>query len=365
MSREIVGFAFDTFLLRLTTIAMVLLLSSSTLVATAQTPESIPVSQEMDEPQPEVTEPTDPAGDGVSDDPSASDTGPDTPQDDGELLPVENLTATVSTLDCDPAEAVLAMNESASLRCEAAVELSGDLREDDIVTLDWTIEVAFADQVDLRLPESPTSIQPELVSDDGLPNYSLLGNWNYGESLQTLTFDVVTTRTTCQVGELNLSVSITPLIIVNNIAIETHSPASFEGSVVFDVVGAQPVVTLQPVSFGTLRFDGEKWGTAHAASTVTVVHEGCPIITDQEVRFHITSGNQGLVPRVHSVSNGNTALIQTELRHESPESTHIATIPAGFQGRTEFTVELVLSPDPEVVPGDHSFDLSVTVSAAP
>lgn len=262
----------------------------------------------------------------------------------------------------------LAIGDSATWRCTStiAADVSGTVPAD--LAILWTINATFAgDDVRFALPEGSlaTIEQPDTVPGGTTEQVVYRTAWADG---LTFTFDVVVTRTSCEFGDADLTLKTdvalktadTTVVITQNggTSTSTYLLASAAPNLV------APVVSMQPVTFEPLAWDGSSWGTSYGTSVVTVFNSGCPTSVAYAVVLSTSSSNPAMAP-VLAGSRVSSGSLGDGTGTGADNGSVVANIPAGYQG--EGTIELVyaLTPPVEVGAGEYSFTFDVTTVVAP
>lgn len=264
----------------------------------------------------------------------------------------------------------LALADTATWRCQVSIDadITGEVPED--LQMIWEIGATYAgDDVRLSLPSG--SAASVLVPDSNPGGTSELvtyrTNWADGQSL---IFDVTVTRKSCVVGEAQLSIGAD--IDLKTADSSVQIARSGESPVDTRLVSmASPnqdalVISMQPVDFGSLQWDGKSWGTAYATTTVTVSNESpCPTSQSHLIQVEVIASNPGMTPVISSVSMPGSVLTAVAKSDEKAATVGVASVPAGFEGTAEVRIDLVLTPAPEVDPGSHTFNFQAAVVPAP
>ncbi len=262
----------------------------------------------------------------------------------------------------------LALGDTATWRCTAAIqaEVTGELPAD--LALLWTINATYAgDDVRFALPDGSraTIHQPDPVPGGTAEQVTYRSTWADGLSLVV---DVTVTRTSCVVGDarLNLKADVA-LKTADTTALFTNTAASPAGTELHASAAPNlnaPEVTMQPVVFDPLAWDGTSWGTSHGSSAITIANDGCPTSVAHSVVVSVSSSNPAMVPVVStaSVADGN---LVAGVGDGGELGTNVAYVPAGYQGTGTILVQFALSPPADMDAGGYSFTFNVATAVAP
>lgn len=272
------------------------------------------------------------------------------------VRPFEDLTCTES----EGASVSLQFGEIAKLNCEAAIDLQSEHPESGEIS--WTITVDFVDVVSIELPEYSDSAI-EVTADN---RFQLNVPVDVDSSIQRLKFHLSVTRTVCDTGEQPLGVSASPEITFYT-EVTPILQGDVETTTSIDVGFApnysSPVVEMTPVDFGTLRWNGDQWGTAYATSTVTVTNLH-PCATDQDYTIELQiNGSDALEPEIIGITAPDSHLNVNQ--DFAVNGSKLATVPSGFTGTTTVEVALQLTPGSQVATGHHTMEFIVAVNSAP
>lgn len=264
----------------------------------------------------------------------------------------------------------LALGDTAAWRCEVSItaDVTGQTPED--LHVIWEIGASYAgDDVRLSLPSGSAGSVLVPDSNPGGTSEPVTYRTDWADG-QTLTFDVTVTRTSCVVGEAQLTIhsDVNVKSADESLQIARSGELPLATRLVSVASSNQDalVISMQPVDFGSLQWDGKSWGTAYATSTVTVSNES-PCSTSQShlIKVEVNASNPGMTPVISSVSMPGSVLTAVAKSDEKAATVGVASVPAGFEGTAEVRVEFVLTPAPDVDPGSHTFNFQAAVVPAP
>lgn len=269
----------------------------------------------------------------------------------------------IEDISCEPvggSALMLDVNETVALSCSAAIELDPIQAQGGEIT--WVITVEFADAFSLDVEDgSETTI--EML---GGNTYALTKAVNPESNVQELQFLLTASRTTCDSGEHLLTLTASAEVSLGSgvvYEIDGSLKSSSTSAVHFAQNLSAPVVDMTPVDFGTLKWDGEKWGTTYASSTLTITNSGaCAIGQDYVVDLHI-NGSPELMPEIVEVSS-QSENINVASQWDS-QGGSLVTIPAGFSETAFVEIDLQLTPGEQVGTGEHTMEFVISVNSAP
>lgn len=256
----------------------------------------------------------------------------------------------------------LAYQESQTYRCSTYVSVTSDIDMPADMGIAWTLNIDFPDSYYLELPAgSPANVEHQEPG-----TFVLRHPWQQS-NVQQVEFDLVVTRTTCAEGDHVLSVQAAPNISTTSDA-EIHregvQPAATTVITSYLPNAESPSVSMTPVDFGSLKWQGDSWGTAYGTGIVTVTNDSpCAISQAQLVQIEVTANSPGLQPVIIAVNGDGDALLPLPAGNASHAT--IAEVPVGFDGSAQIEVVFELTPAEDVDAGEHRFGFEVTVTAAP
>ena len=145
--------------------------------------------------------------------------------------------------------------------------------------------------------------------------------------------------------------------------------ARAETSVGFAIPAPEPVapsVSIAPLDFGTLTWNGESWGTAEASTTLTISRDGCGDLGAYDIQIQMHGDTPGFNPVFigGASANPDIEILETKSDLNAVPAT-VARATSSFTGTAEITLEFQLTPGSDVMVGPHQKEISVTMINAP
>jgi hypothetical protein len=123
-----------------------------------------------------------------------------------------------------------------------------------------------------------------------------------------------------------------------------------------------PLVSIDPVQFGEIRWNGDAWETVNASTIATIRQEGCGIAGAYDVQVQVLGAAPGVQPVIVGTSSGYEG-ISGSASPVDPNGAPVtvAHIESGFSGTGTLTIHFALSPTSDAVPGTHTMTIGIAV----
>jgi len=129
---------------------------------------------------------------------------------------------------------------------------------------------------------------------------------------------------------------------------------------------AEPELTVAPLDFGVLTWNGESWGSTQAATTVTIARSGDTGPVGYDIQVEMIGDVPGFRPMLTGVSTSDdniTLLATSGDPNTGPLS--VAHVAADFTGTTDLLLTFTSTPTNDAPPGTQHLEMKVTSMPAP
>jgi|GEM_PF-3823576 len=126
-----------------------------------------------------------------------------------------------------------------------------------------------------------------------------------------------------------------------------------------------PIVSIAPLDFGTMRWDGSSWTSANASTMVTISQHECGDPSAYDIRIEIVGSIPGFTPQLINVSTSSEIAVAGAYGDPNSTPVTVAQIDPNFTGSA--TIELIfqLNPGDELQAGTHFTQIVVTAIQSP